>query len=76
MEHLLTDRYRTQMDVQQLPAIKGGIGFEYKISIIHLWTRIKYSAIHDNYQRETIADVFKRSMDVLPPFLSVSLTMP
>lgn len=76
MNRLATGRYRTQMDVQQLPAIKGNTGFEYKISIIHLATRIKYSEIHDDYESETIAEVFKRSMDVLPPFLSPSLTMP
>ncbi len=75
MNRLATGRYRTQMDVQQLPAIKGNTGFEYKISIIHLATRIKYSEIHDDYESETIAEVFKRSMDVLPLFLSPSPTM-
>lgn len=74
MGRLPTGRYRTQMDVQQLPALKGNSGFEYKISIIHLATRIKYSEIHDNYQSETIAQVFNRSLDVLPPFLSPSPT--
>jgi hypothetical protein len=69
-------RHRTQMDVQQLPAIEGNTGFEYKISIIHLSTRIKYSEIHDNYESATIAGVFKRSLDQLPPFLSPSLTTP
>jgi len=76
MHPLVTGRYRTQMDVQQLPALKGKTGFEYKISIIHLATRIKYSEIHDDYESATIAEVFKRSMDVLPPFLSPSPTMP
>ena len=76
MHPLATGRYRTQMDVQQLPAIKGSTGFEYKISIIHLATRIKYSEIHDDYESETIAEVFKRSMDVLPPFLSPLPTTP
>lgn len=75
-QHLPVGRYRTQMDVQQLPAIKGNTGFEFKISIIHLSTRIKYSEIHDNFESATIADVFKRSMDVLPPFLSLSPTTP
>jgi transposase len=69
-------RYRTQMDVQQLPAIEGSTGFEYKISIIHLSTRMKYSEIHDNYESPTIAAVFERSLDQLPPFLSPSLTTP
>lgn len=66
---LPTGRYRAQMDVQQLPAIKGQKGFDYKISIIHLATRMKYSEIHDNQQSDTLAEVFKRSMEVLPPFL-------
>ena len=76
MHPLATGRYRTQMDVQQLPALTGKTGFEYKISIIHLATRIKYSEIHDDYESATIAEVFKRSMDVLPPFLSPSPTTP
>jgi transposase len=61
-------RHRTQMDVQQLPAVAGGQGFQYKISIIHLSTRIKYSEIHDNYESATIASVFQRAWDALPPF--------
>jgi transposase len=75
-EGIPTGRYRTQMDVQHLPPIKGSSGPQYKISIIHLATRIKYSEIHDDYQSETIAAVFKRSMDVLPPFLSRSPITP
>ncbi len=73
---LPTGRYRAQMDVQQLPAIKGQKGFAYKISIIHLATRIKYSEIHTNQQSDTLAEVFKRALDMLPPFLSPSPTMP
>lgn len=61
-------RHRTQMDIQQLPAISGNSGFEYKISIIHLSTRIKYSEIHDNYESQTIAGVYQRAIDQLPPF--------
>ena len=30
------------MDIQQLPAVKGNEGFEYKISIIDLSTRVKH----------------------------------
>ena len=70
-EGLPVGRHRTQMDVQQLPAIEGNSGFEYKISIIHLSTRIKYSEIHDNYNSATIAGVFQRSFDQLPPFSSL-----
>ncbi len=62
-------KHRTQMDIQQLPAIEGNEGFEYKISIIHLSTRIKYSEIHDNYESKTIAAVYERALDNLPPFL-------
>jgi transposase-like protein len=76
VEGLPVGRYRTQMDVQQLPAIEGSSGFEYKISIIHLSTRMKYSEIHDNYESPTIAAVFERSLDQLPPFLSPSQTTP
>src|SRR5574341_998878 len=28
-------RHRIQMDIQQLPAVQGGTGFEYKITAIH-----------------------------------------
>ncbi len=69
-------RHRTQMDVQQLPVVEGGTGFEYKISIIHLSTRMKYSEIHDNYESATIAGVYQRSLDALPPFLSHLPTTP
>lgn len=62
-------RHRTQMDIQQLPAIEGNSGFEYKISIIHLSTRVKYSEIHDNYETCTIAKVYENALDRLPPFL-------
>lgn len=62
-------KHRTQMDIQQLPAVKGNEGFEYKISIIHLSTRVKYSEIHDNYESKTLAQVYNRALDELPPFL-------
>ncbi len=61
-------RHRLQCDVQQLPAIKGNEGFEYKISFIHLKTRYKYSEIHLDQKSETIAGVYRRSLDNLPPF--------
>lgn len=62
-------KHRTQMDIQQLPAITGNEGFEYKISIIHLSTRVKYSEIHDNTESSTIAGVYQRALENLPPFL-------
>lgn len=60
--------HRLQCDVQELPAIKGSKGFEYKISFIHLRTRWKYSEIHPNQKSETIAAVYRRALDQLPPF--------
>jgi transposase-like protein len=69
-------RHRAQMDIQQLPAIAGQSGFEYKISIIHLATRMKYSEIHPDSNSSTVAAVFRRALDQLPPFLSSGRTMP
>ena len=68
-QKLPVGKHRTQMDIQTLPAIKGNEGYEYKISIIHLSTRIKYSEIHDNFESKTIAKVYERSLENLPPFL-------
>ena len=68
---LKTGTFRTQMDVQFLPALEGNNGFEYKISIIHLATRMKYSEIHDNYERKTIARVYERALEHLPPFFDL-----
>jgi hypothetical protein len=68
-------KHRTQMDIQHLPAIAGNKGFEYKISIIHLSTRVKYSEIHDNTESKTIAGVYQRALENLPPFLSPSPIM-
>jgi len=65
---ILVGRHRLQCDVQELPAIKGGQGFEYKISFIHLRTRWKYSEIHPDCQTETVAAVYQRALDNLPPF--------
>lgn len=61
-------RHRLQCDVQELPAIKGNKGFEYKISFIHLRTRWKYSEIHADCTTETVAAVYQRALDRLPPF--------
>lgn len=69
-------KHRTQMDIQQLPAIEGKEGFEYKISIIHLSTRLKYSEIHDDAKSKTIAGVYQRALEQLPPFSSPLPTMP
>ena len=68
--------HRIQMDIQQLPAVEGGKGFEYKISAIHLRTRLKYSEIHKDHTSPTVAGVLKRALDLLPPFFSSGQTTP
>lgn len=67
-------RHRIQMDIQQLPAVEGRKGFEYKISAIHLRTRLKYSEIHSDRKSSTVAGVLKRALDLLPPFSSSGQT--
>lgn len=69
LTHLPVGRHRVQMDIQQLPCVEGDSGFEYKISVIHLATRFKYSEIHSESTTETITQVFGRALDALPPFL-------
>jgi hypothetical protein len=68
--------HRIQMDIQQLPTIEGGKGFEYKISMIHLRTRYKYSEIHADTRSETVAQVLRRGLEHLPPFFLSGPTMP
>jgi hypothetical protein len=69
-------RHRIQMDVQQLPAIAGSRGFEYKISAIHMRTRLKYSEIHPTCTSAVVAQVLRRALDQLPPFFSSGPTTP
>ena len=59
------------MDWQQLPAVKGGKGFRFKISAIHMSTRIKYSEIMEDFKSKTLASFIRRAMDRLPPFYVV-----
>ena len=56
------------MDVQHLPAIVGNHGEEYKRSVIHLRTRVKYSAIHPQATSVIVAAVLERAVSRLPPF--------
>ena len=63
-------RHRVQMDIQQLPAIEGETGFEYKISVLPLGTRLKYAEIHPDTQSATVAAVVRRACDRLPPLFS------
>ena len=59
------------MDWQQLPAVKGNRGFRYKISAIHLSTRMKYSEIAKDFKTATLATFIQAAMDRLPPFYVV-----
>ena len=61
-------RHRIRMDIQTLPTIKGDKGREYKITMIHLNTRVKYSEIHSNHKSKTVVEFFRRGLDYLPPF--------
>jgi hypothetical protein len=67
--HIPVGLHRVQMDIQTLPAVKGGRGREYKISMIHLATRVKYSEIHSNHKSETLVAVFQRALEELPLFI-------
>ena len=69
-KHIPVGHHRIQMDIQQLPAVEGGKGFEYKITMIHLRTRLKYSEIHPDRKSATVVGVFRRGLDLLPPFFS------
>ncbi len=70
-KHINVGRHRIQLDIQQLPAVKGGSGFEYKFSAIHLSTRLKYSEIHVECTSRIAAEFVTRAMDRLPPFFSL-----
>lgn len=59
------------MDVQQLPAVQGNSGYEYKVSLIHLKTRMKYSEIHAEQNTRLMADVLEKARARLPPFFLV-----
>jgi len=65
-KHIPVGHHRIQMDIQQLPAVEGGKGFEYKITAIHLRTRLKYSEIHPDRRSVTVAGVLQRALDLLP----------
>jgi transposase len=65
---LKVGKHRLQMDFQTLPAIRGQEGFEYKITIIHMATRMKYSEIHQEMTSEVAAQALKNALAHLPPF--------
>ena len=55
------------MDIQELPAIRGGRKREYKISLIHLRTRMKYSEIVPQMTSRRVAAVWCRGIARRPP---------
>lgn len=57
-----------QLDIQELPAIRGGKGHEYKMSAIHLRTRIKYSQIVTQANSKALAIFLHQARLRLPPF--------
>ena len=59
------------MDWQQLPAIRGNKGFEYKISAIHLSSRVKFSRIVSQITSAELANFLVEAMKRLPPFYIV-----
>lgn len=61
-------RFRAQMDVQQLVGVTLDTPLEYKISVIHLATRMKYSEIHPAATTTLMTQVLARARDRLPPF--------
>lgn len=65
---LKVGRHRLQMDIQQLPAVKGGEGFEYKVSIIHMATRMKFSDIYPELTAEVVVQALRKALAHLPPF--------
>jgi transposase len=67
-EPLKVGRHRLQMDIQKLPAIRGGRAFEYKITIIHMATRMKYSEIYPTISSELVAQAVEHALGQLPPF--------
>jgi transposase len=65
---LKVGKHRLQMDIQRLPAISGGHKFEYKITIIHMATRVKYSEIHPRISSKIVAETVARAVGHMPPF--------
>ena len=65
---LKVGKHRLQMDIQRLPSVAGGHKFEYKITIIHMATRIKYSEIHPKMNSKVVAQTVERAVAHMPPF--------
>ncbi len=65
---LKVGKHRLQMDIQRLPSVAGGHKFEYKITIIHMATRIKYSEIHPKMNSKIVAETVERAVAYMPPF--------
>ncbi len=61
-------RNRVQLDIQELPGIRGQTKRAYKISLIHLRTRMKYSEIRPRRTSKAVAEVVEQAISRLPPF--------
>jgi transposase len=61
-------RHRVQLDIQELPAIRGSRGREDTIRLIHLRTRMKSAEIHPPGASRRSAGVLRRAIGRLPPF--------
>jgi transposase InsO family protein len=59
------------MDVQHLVGFTAEVPVEYKISVIHLATRMKYSEIHPEATTQRMAEVISHARQRLPPFFIV-----
>lgn len=66
--HLDVGKHRLQMDIQQLRSIEDSNEYEYKISVIHMSTRMKYSEIHPKATTKAVTEVLERAIGQLPPF--------
>ena len=61
-------RHRVQLDIQELPAIRGSRGREDTIRLIPLRTRMKSTEIHPPGASRRSAGVLRRAIGRLPPF--------
>ena len=68
VQPLNVGRHRLQMDIQQLPAIEGGEKFEYKVTIIHMATRMKFSDIYPEINSDIVVQALQKALAHMPPF--------
>jgi hypothetical protein len=60
-------RHRVQLDMQEVPAIRGSRGRKDTIRLIQLRTRMKSAEIHPTAASRRSAGVLRRAMGRLPP---------